>query len=208
MPVMDPAGAGLDGGGGVSLAHSLACSCLDCLIRRLRDELRAETPMRLHARGVGGQRSTKRGSEEDDGSGPRSTGGTWQPTVGPGYGTRVGLPFTPAMERYLNHPDHWGTSRLGMSSIIEVSEACAARHPHHRRPLFTRSLCGDLVFKAGYLGQSVDDIAWITGFSREKVMGLLTWGLRHAAQWRTDQFYRMTKVPGTAQPYPERKRVA
>jgi hypothetical protein len=175
----------------MSLAHPLACSCLDCLIRRLRDELRAETPMKLHARAVPVLRDfdgvTDRRNADEGGN---------------------GLPFSAAFHRYLGHADSWGTTRLAMSSIIEVSEACAARHPHHRRPLFTRSLCGDLVFKAGYLGQSVDDIAWITGFSREKVMGLLTWGLRHAAQWRTDQFYRMTKVPGTAQPYPERKRVA
>jgi hypothetical protein len=192
----------------MSLAHPLACSCLDCLIRRLRDELRAETPMKLHARGVGGQRSTKRASEEDDGSGPRSTGGTWHPTVGPGYGTQVGLPFTPAMERYLNHPDYWGLSRLGMSSIIEVSDACASRHPQHRRPLFTRTVCGQLVFEVAYLGQSVDDVAWLHGLEKVQVEGMLRWALKHAAQWRLNQFYRLTKVPGTEQPYPERERVA
>jgi hypothetical protein len=192
----------------MSLAHPLACSCLDCLIRRLRDELRAETPMKLHARGVGGQRSTKRASEEDDGSGPRSTGGTWQPTVGPGYGTQVGLPFTPAMERYLNHPDHWGLSRLGMASILEISEACAARHPAHRRPLFTRTVCSDLAFKVAYLGQSVEDVAWITGLSVDQVSGMLMWALKHAADWRVSQFYRLTREPGHVSPHPERKRVA
>jgi hypothetical protein len=192
----------------VSLSHPLACSCLDCLIRRLRDELRAETPMRLHARGVGGQRSTKRGSEEDDGSGPRSTGGTWQPTIGPGYGTQVGLPFTPAMERYLGHPDGWGLARLGMSSIIEVSEWCSPRHPTHRRPLFTRSLCSELAFQAGYLGQEPSDIAWLHDLPIEVVSGLLIAALRHAETWRVERFMRLTREPGHTAPVPERRSVA
>jgi hypothetical protein len=192
----------------VSLAHPLACSCLDCLIRRLRDELRAETPMKLHARGVGGQRSTKRASEEDDGSGPRTTGGTWQPTVGPGYGTQVGLPFTPAMERYLGHPDGWGLARLGMSSIIEVSEWCSPRHPTHRRPLFTRSLCSELAFQVGYLGQTVADVAWLYDLPIEVVSGLLTAALRHAELWRVERFMRLTREPGHETPLPERRSVA
>jgi hypothetical protein len=175
----------------VSLAHPLACSCLDCLIRRLRDELRAETPMKLHARAVPVLR-------DYDGI----------PTTAYPDEGGTGLPFSAAMHRYLGHPDSWGTSRMGMSSIIEVSDACASRHPQHRRPLFTRTVCGQLVFEVAYLGQSVDDVAWLHGLEKVQVEGMLRWALKHAAQWRLNQFYRLTKVPGTEQPYPERDRVA
>jgi hypothetical protein len=175
----------------MSLAHPLACSCLDCLIRRLRDELRAETPMKLHARAVPVLR-------DYDGI----------PTTAYPDEGGTGLPFSAAMHRYLGHPDAWGTSRLGMSSILEISEACSARHPTHRRPLFTRSLCSELAFQVGYLGQTVDDIAWLHSMSREQVAGLLTWALRHAELWRIERFMRLTREPGHTSPIPERRRVA
>jgi hypothetical protein len=95
-----------------------------------------------------------------------------------------------------------------MSSIIEISEACSARHPTHRRPLFTRSLCSELAFQVGYLGQTVDDIAWLHSMSRAQVEGLLTWALRHAELWRIERFMRLTREPGHTSPTPERKRVA
>jgi hypothetical protein len=164
---------------------------LDQLIADLRDELRAEVPMRLHARAVPVLR---------DSEGIATSLGADEGGLGP--------PLTAAMHRYLGHPDGWGTSRLGMSSILEISEACASRHPTHRRPLFTRSLCSDLAFKVGYLGQSVEDVAWITGLSRAQVEGLLSWALQHAAQWRAERFMRMTREPGHVAPLPERKRVA
>jgi hypothetical protein len=175
----------------VSLSHPLACSCLDCLIRRLRDELRAETPMKLHARAVPVLR-------DYDGI----------PTTAYPDEGGTGLPFSAAMHRYLGHPDSWGTSRMGMSSIIEVSEWCAPRHPTHRRPLFTRSLCSELAFQAGYLGQTVEDVAWLHGIRIEVVSGLLTAALRHAELWRIERFMRLTREPGHVAPLPERKRVA
>jgi hypothetical protein len=54
----------------------------------------------------------------------------------------------------------------------------------------------------------VDDVAWLHGLEKVQVEGMLRWALKHAAQWRLNQFYRLTKVPGTEQPYPERDRVA
>jgi hypothetical protein len=172
-------------------AHPLACSCLDCLIRRLRDEVRAETPMKLHARAVPVLR-------DYDGI----------PTTAYPDEGGTGLPFSAAFHRYLGHADSWGTSRLGMSSILEISEACAARHPTHRRPLFTRSLCSELAFQVAYLGQTVDDIAWLHSMSREQVSGLLTWALRHAELWRIERFMRLTREPGHETPLPERRSVA
>jgi hypothetical protein len=183
----------------VSLAHSLACSCLDCLIRRLRDELRAETPMRVTARAVPVLRDhegipTKKDADE---------GG-------------LGPPLTAAMWRYLGGPDYWGTSRMGMSSIIEVSEYCAPRHPTHRRAMFERTVCGQLAFEAGRLNQDLEDLAWLhreptpgmPALSKEQIEGLLTAALRHAETWRVERFMRLTREPGHVAPSPERKRVA
>ena len=161
---------------------------LEALIQQLRDEIRAETPLRLHARAVPVLRdydgvTDRRNADE---------GGT-------------GLPFSAAMHRYLSGPDSWGLSRLGMLSIIEISERCSARHPDHRRPMFTRSLCGQLAFQAAYLGLELDDIVWVTGLSMEQVTGMLEWGLRHAREWRAAKFAQWTKVPGEAAPFPERR---
>jgi hypothetical protein len=164
---------------------------LDELIQGLRDEIRAETPLRVTARAVPVLRDhqgipTRKDADE---------GG-------------LGPPLTAAMHRYLGGPDYWGSSRLGMESILEVSEACAARHPTHRRPMFTRTLCSQLCFEVGYLGQTVDDIAWLHSMSRAQVEGLLTWALRHAELWRIERFMRLTREPGHTSPTPERKRVA
>ncbi len=163
---------------------------LDRLIQALRDELRAETPMRITARAVPVLRDSDgipTGKDADEGG--------------------LGPPLTAAMWRHIGHPDSWGTSRLGMSSILEISEACAARHPTHRRPMFTRALCAQLAFEVGYMGHPVDDVAWLHDMSRDQV-GLLSWALNHAAQWRTERFMRLTREPGHVQPMPERKRVA
>jgi hypothetical protein len=175
----------------MSLAHPLVCSCLDCLIRRLRDELRAETPLRVTARAVPVLRDhegipTKKDADE---------GG-------------LGPPLTAAMWRYLGGPDYWGTSRMGMSSIIEISDWCCPRHPTHRRPMFTRSLCSELAFQAGYLGQTVEDVAWLHDLPIEVVSGLLTAALRHAELWRVERFMRLTREPGHETPLPERRPAA
>jgi hypothetical protein len=164
---------------------------LDELIQGLRDEIRAETPLRTTARGVPVTRDREGLPDRKD----TDEGG-------------LGPPLSASMWRYLGHPESWGTSRLGMSSILEISEACSARHPTHRRPLFTRSLCSELAFQVGYLGQTVDDIAWLHSMSREQVSGLLTWALRHAELWRIERFMRLTREPGHTSPTPERKRVA
>ena len=164
---------------------------LEVLIQELRDEIRDETPLRIHARAVPILRdfdgvTDRRNADE---------GGT-------------GLPFSAAMHRYLGHPDGWGTTRLGMASILEVSEACASRHPTHRRPLFQRTVCSQLLFEIGYLGQSIEDSAWLHGLQRIQVEGLLRWALPHAAAWRRERFIRLTREPGHETPLPERKRVA
>ena len=164
---------------------------LDQLIADLRAEIRAETPIRVTARAVPVLR---------DHEGIATSHGADEGGLGP--------PLTAAMHRYLGHPDGWGSSRLGMESILEVSEACASRHPTHRRPMFTRTLCSQLAFEVGYLGQSVDDVAWLHSLTRVQVEGLLLWALQHAAQWRAERFMRLTREPGHVAPTPERRRVA
>ena len=164
---------------------------LEVLIQELRDELRAEVPLRVTARAVPVLRDhdgipTRKDADE---------GG-------------LGPPLSAAMWRYIGHPDSWGTTRLAMSSIIEVSDACAARHPTHRRPMFTRTVCGQLLFQVAYLGQSIEDVAWLHGLERVQVEGLLRWALPHAAAWRRERFIRLTREPGHETPLPERKRVA
>ena len=169
------------------MTHPHGCRCLDCLLMRLRMLLHAEAPTQLNTHAAPILR-------DFDGVVDRR-----YPDEG-----GVGPPFTAAFHRYLSGPDSWGLSRLGMLSIIEVSEACASRHPNHRRPMFTRSLCGEFAFNAAYLGQSIEDIVWLTGLSTEQVTGMLTWGLAHAEEWRADKFARWTKVPGAEEPLPER----
>jgi hypothetical protein len=164
---------------------------LDELIADLRAELRDEAPLRITARAVPVTRDYEGLPDRND----TDEGG-------------LGPPLSASMWRYIGHPDSWGTSRMGMSSILEVSEACAARHPTHRRPMFQRTLCSELAFQVGYLGQTVDDIAWLHSMSREQVEGMLYWALSHAASWRTERFMRLTREPGHTAPLPERKRVA
>ncbi len=118
----------------------------------------------------------------------------------------MGPPFTAAMHRYLSGPDSWGLTRLGMLSIIEVSEWCASVHPPHRRPMFTRTVCGQLSFEAAYLGQELADLVYLhSELSLPQISGMLHAGLIHAEDWRGDRFARWTKVPGAEEPMPERR---
>jgi len=113
--------------------------------------------------------------------------------------------MTAAMHRYLSSPDSWGTERLAMLSIIEVSEWCAPKHPPHRRPMFERTVCGQLVYEAAYLGQDLVDLLWLhPELSAEQLEGMLTKALRVAEEWRANKFARWTKEPGTEEPLPER----
>ena len=165
---------------------------LEELIRELRMELRDEVPLKMtqHATPVLRDWEGIPDSKDPDEGG-------------------VGPPFTAAFHRYLSGPDSWGTSRLAMLSIIEVSDWCAARHPVHRRPMFTRTLCAQLTFEAAYLGQELRDLWWLhPDLSPSQIAGMLEAALSHAAEWRADKFARWTKVPGAEEPLPERRRVA
>lgn len=150
---------------------------LDTLLLELRAELKAETPTVLHSHAAPALR---------DSDGLPET--RWPDSGG------LGPPFTAATHRFLGHSDHWGTSRIGMESIMEVSAWCAPRHPTHRRPYFARTFCGELVFQAAYLGQSVDDLAWLHGAPVEAIEGMLLHALRHAAEWRLDRYDRMRRA--------------
>ena len=172
-------------------SHVVGCRCLTCLLIRLRLALHSEAPSRLH-------QTAAPVLKDFDGVVDRK-----YPDEG-----GVGPPMTAAMHRYLSGPDSWGTERLAMLSIIEVSGRCAARHPPHRRPMFTRTICGQLVFEAAYLGQDLADLLWLhPELSADQLAGMLAWGLSHAEEWRADKLARWTKVPGAEEPLPERRRV-
>ena len=169
--------------------HPVGCRCMSCLLLRLRMVLRAETPgaINQHAAPVLRDWDGVVSARDADEGG-------------------VGMPMTAAMHRYLSGPDAWGLSRLGMLSIIEVSERCASRHPPHRRPMFTRTQCGQLLFEAAYLGQELVDLVWLhPELELEQISGMLSWGLAHAEDWRAERFARWTKIPGEAEPMPERR---
>lgn len=171
-------------------AHPEGCGCTGCALMRLRMLLHSETPSAInqHATPILRDWDGVVSSRDPDEGG-------------------VGMPLTAAMHRYLSGPDAWGLSRLGMLSIIEVSDACASRHPSHRRPMFTRTICGQLVFEVAYLGQEPEDLSWLhPDMTPAKIDGLLRWGLTHAEEWRRDAFARWTKEPGADQPMPERRR--
>lgn len=171
--------------------HVVGCRCLSCALTRLRMLLRSEIPMKMtqHATPVLRDWEGIPEHETDEGG--------------------IGPPLTAALHRYLSNADHWGVTRLGMLSIIEVSDWCAARHPVHRRPMFTRTMCGQMTFEAAYLNQELGDLFWLhADLTMPQIRGMLETALAHAEQWREDRFARWTKVPGEPEPLPERRRVA
>ncbi len=127
----------------------------------------------------------------------------------------VGLPFSAKMHRFLRtnagraSTHQWDTGpdprmRPAMASIQEMSERCHINHTSHARPGETRSLCAQMLFQVGYLGQEPDDLAWIHGLSLEQVERMLSGALRYARNWRIDAEQRLSRQPGTIAPLPER----
>lgn len=133
----------------------------------LRAVLRAETPNRIHA-------SSTPKLLDNDGTTDRANADE----------RGIGLPFTSAMHRFIGHWSHWGQARLGMLSIMEVSDWCHARHTSHAIPGSSRSLCAQMLYEVGYLGQEPDDVAWLHGLPPEQAESMLLAALRHAADWR------------------------
>lgn len=155
---------------------------LEDLIRELRLELAGEVPIRLHeSAGLGHGKSTKGGAAGDLGGIeygsilPKSRAVGW-----------TGLPFAPAFERRLSHPDWWGINELAASSILEVGDFCRSRHLSdlHRCPGETTSLCERIVAAVTELGQPIGQVAWREGLDAEVVYALAFQGLRHAYAWR------------------------
>lgn len=143
------------------------------MICDLRLELRGEIPDRMHTSHVPKLLN-------DDGTTDRSNadqGG-------------LGLPWTAAMHRFIGHWSHWGNSRLGTLSILEVSDWCHARHTSHAIPGSTRSLCAQMLHEVTLLGQEPADVAWIHGLPLYQVTSMLTQALHHAADWRFRQEHR------------------
>lgn len=173
------------------------------LIVDLRRAFRYEVPDRLH------QRHTSKGPDDElDAKGWAS-----HPDEG-----GVGLPFSAKMHRYLrtnagpSSTHQWDRGpdpliRPAMASIQQINEWCPAVHTSHQRPGSARSLCAELMFQCGYLGQEPDDLAWIHGREVEQVERLLLGALRKARSWREDTEQRLSRIAGTEEPLPERSRV-
>jgi hypothetical protein len=170
----------------------------------LRRAFHYETPSRLHQ-----QSTSAMGGDEVDERG-------WPKDADEGG---IGPPFSSMWHRFLrtnagpSAKHQWDTGpnprvRPAMASVQNESERCHARHVTHRRPGYTRGLCAELMFQAGYLGQEPDDLAWHFDLSLEGVSALLLDALKHARLWRVGTEIRLTREPGHVAPLPERKRVA
>lgn len=170
------------------------------LIVDLRRALMMETPDRLHQQHT----SKTPGDELDERGWPRDAdeGG-------------VGLPFSARLHRYLRTnasraTKHWDLGpdpriRPAFASIVEISEWCAPRHTSHLRPYQTRTLCSQLAFQVGYLGQEPEDVAWLHDLEQPQVERMLVEALRHARLWRIDIEQRLSREPGIEAPLPERR---
>ena len=75
-------------------------------LEKLRDEYRAETPIRLHGRAAPEQGQDPAQWHDGDEGG-------------------IGVPFTAAMLRLLSHRDWYGSSFLARESILETNDWCA-----------------------------------------------------------------------------------
>src|SRR5947207_15777527 len=124
------------------------------LLSELRALLRSEVPIRLHRMVP---------IAEDGGS----------------FGHEIGQPFTLAFSRYIGHPDGWGKTRTGMSSILEISEWCHGRHTSHELPGSSRSLCAQLVYEASYLGKDLAQISATHSLPSTQTMNMVTVALTH-----------------------------
>lgn len=173
------------------------------LIVDLRRAFRYETPDRIHQR-----HTSKSPDDELDAKG-------WPTDADEGG---VGLPFSAKMHRYLRtnagpsatHAWDCGPDprvRPAMASIQEISERCHARHTSHLRPGYSRSLCAEMAWQVGYLGQEPRDVAWHLHLPLEQMEKMLTESLRHAHSWRMDTEQRLSRIAGTEAPMPERRRV-
>jgi len=147
------------------------------LIIELRAEIRAEVPERLHTSHVpkllNDDGTTDRGNADEGG---------------------LGLPLTARMHRFIGHWSHWGSSRLGTLSIMEVSDWCHARHTGHSRLGSDRSLCAQMVYESAHLGQEPSDVAWLHDLPLEQTETMLLAALHHARDWRLGQEQRSKGV--------------
>lgn len=179
-------------------------TALRALIIDIRKAFHYEVPGRLHQQSTSAMSS----DELDERGWPKDTdeGG-------------VGPPYSSMMHRWLGtnsgpsdkHP--WDTGpnprvRPTMASIQNESERCHARHTSHSRPGFSRSVCAEMMYLVGAYGQEPEDLAWYFDLPLEKVESLLFGALRHARQWREDTEQKLSRIVGTEEPLPERRRVA
>ena len=155
---------------------------LTTAIGELRTEIRGEVPDRLHASHVpkllNDDGTTDRDSADEGG---------------------LGLPLTARMHRFIGHWSHWGQSRLGTLSIMEVSDWCHARHTGHSLPGRTRSLCALMLHHVARGVEPKDlaaeeGLAYLHSLRPDHLELMLMAALNHAAHWRTGQEHRSKDV--------------
>jgi len=135
------------------------------LLASARDELAAETPIRIHT-------SHAPKLTDADGSATHDTdeGG-------------VGLPFTGAFHRILSIRERpRQTEYLMRGSLLEVADWCLRQHPTHEE-----ALCGRIVMKAVRSGWDTLDIAYLVAYPEPVVRSMLINALQHAAGWRHER---------------------
>lgn len=169
---------------------------LHWLILDLRRALAAETVSRLHAQAASGQGDPLGDRSDTDQGG-------------------IGVPFSNAFHRWLgtsrgpSKVQQWDRGpdpmiRPAMASILAESDRCHALHTSHARPGFARSLCSQLLFEVGVLGQEPEDLAWLHELPLEQVKHMLHAALKHARLNRIDAEARAMRSM-EPMPVPERR---
>lgn len=157
------------------------------LILDFREELETEVPLRLHPTPKHGK-STKGApadpAPDDDpadyvASGYRSAIGSARPL---GW---TGLPFKPAFQRYIGHPDEYGYEFIAAASFEEIRDYCRSKHhEEHHNPQPFGSLCKRMAIAIVELRQPLSHVASVEGLGIFAVRKHLEDVLSYAASWR------------------------
>jgi len=152
---------------------ALTAPPLVVMIAAARSELRAETPLRLHAEHA-----------------PKLLDADGVATHYPDEGG-IGLPFTAGFHRLLALRERFQQEYLMRESLLEVSNWCHGQHVTHRREAQPTPVCAWLLELAIRLGQDPPHIAWMTGSPEAPIRDLLAQALTYAANWRESERQRL-----------------
>jgi hypothetical protein len=163
----------------MTLAHPLVCSCLDCLIRRLRDEwwreVRAELPGRLHV-------------DDGESMAEGTSGKAVKPKTNGYPATWTGMPFDRLFERYIDG-EHGGDF-VASDAFTAVRDWCRREHwreGHTGDNPFGWTACSRVAILYVRLDWGVPLIAEYLNLDAWLVERLLRDALVWAQKWRGDR---------------------